>query len=60
MSFNKCLEHKDYEPGITHDDLVNDIANDTMFFDWDNACDIDPADYGYEYCEQCEKLIQVE
>lgn len=58
--FKHCEEHKEYGAGITRADFENDLASDTMFFDWDNACDIEASDYGYIYCEECDKLIQVE
>lgn len=59
MDFNKCEEHKDYEEGIAYNEFMEYLTSEEGILD-DYPCDIPPSDYGYAYCNECDKLIQVE
>lgn len=53
----KCWEHKEldtldwneWEEMLVEEGILDDYIND-----------IEPYDYGYELCEECDKLVQVE
>lgn len=57
MSFNKCVDHKNYD-SLSWDDFQTMMIEDGYSPDY--VCDISYQDYGYEYCKDCEKLIQTE
>ena len=57
MSFNKCIDHKNYD-SLSWDEFQIMMMEDG--YNPDYVCDIDYQDYGYEYCKECEKLIQTE
>lgn len=57
MSFNKCIDHKNYD-SLSWDDFQIMMIEDG--YNADYVCDVDYQDYGYEYCKDCEKLIQTE
>lgn len=52
-----CKEHyiPNCENHIPYEEVINSITEDKIFVNWDNIADIDLSDYGYEYCEKCDK-----
>ncbi len=53
----KCKEHHGLD-SLSWDDWQIMLINDGVNHDY--VCDVDYYDYGYVYCEECERLIQVE
>lgn len=53
----KCKDHVNLET-ISLEEFQEMLINEG--YNPDYVCDIDYHDLGYEYCEECERLIQVE
>lgn len=53
----KCKDHKGLD-SLSWEDWQLMLLEDG--YNQDYVCDIDYHDYGFDYCEECEKLIQVE
>lgn len=53
----KCKNHKGLD-SLSWDEFQTMLIEEGMHQDY--ICDVCYSDLGYEYCEECERLIQVE
>lgn len=53
----KCKDHIDLDT-ISWDEFQEMLIEEG--FNQDYVCDVCYQDLGYEYCEECERMVQVE